>query len=79
LEAVLHLYGSRILFDVAAARIASKLSDRARSKGQSQGFPGLASAATAAVRDLTVLTDNLHHFARLGVPAHNPLESLPVD
>jgi len=39
LEAVLHLYASRILpFDVAAARVDGTLSDRARSKGQSPGI-----------------------------------------
>jgi toxin FitB len=80
LETLLHLYGTRILpFDVAAARIAGTLSDRARSKGRSPGFPDLAIAATAAAHGLTVLTANLHHFVSLGVPAHNPLESLLKD
>jgi predicted nucleic acid-binding protein len=80
LEAVLHLYGSRVLsFDVAAARIAGALSDRARSKGRNPGFPDLAIAAIAAAHDLTVLTANLRHFVPLDVPAHNPLESLPTD
>jgi predicted nucleic acid-binding protein len=80
LEALVHLYGNRILpFDIAAARIAGTLSDRARSKGRSPGFPGLAIAATAAAHGLMVLTSNLRHFAPLGVPAHNPLESLPRD
>jgi toxin FitB len=78
LEAVLHLYGDRVLpFDVTAARMAGTLSDRARSKGQSPGFPDLAIAATAATRQLTVLTGNWRHFAPLGVAAHNPLDSLP--
>jgi len=80
LEAVLHLYGNRVLpFDVAAARLAGTLSDRARSRGQSPGFPDLAIAATAATHQLTVLTGNLRHFAPLGVAAHNPLDSLPKD
>ena len=80
LEAVLHLYGNHVLpFDVAAARMAGTLSDRARSKGQSPGFPDLAIAATAATRQLTVLTGNLRHFTPLGVDAHNPLGSLPKD
>jgi predicted nucleic acid-binding protein len=78
LEAILHLYGARILpFDVAAARFGGALSDRARSKGLSPGFPDLAIAATAATHDLTVLTGNLRHFKPLGVPAHNPFEVLP--
>jgi len=80
LEALLHLYGNRILpFDVATARVAGTLSDRARSKGQNPGFFDLAIAATAATRGLTVLTGNLRHLAPLGVPAHNLLESLPRD
>ena len=80
LEAVLHLYGDRILpFDVAAARVAGALSDRARSKGQNPGFPDLAIAATAVIHQLTVLTGNLRHFTPLGVAAHNPLGLLPKD
>lgn len=80
LEALLHLYGNHVLpFDVAAARVAGTLSDRALSKGRSPGFPDLAIAATAAANGLTVLTVNLRHFAPLGVPAHNPLQSLPRD
>lgn len=79
-EALLHLYGNRILaFDVATARVAGTLSDRARSKGRSPGFPDLAIAATAAAHGLTVLTGNLRHFAPLGVPAHIPLQSFPRD
>jgi toxin FitB len=80
LEAILHLYGDRVLpFDVTAARMAGTLSDRARSKGQSPGFPNLAIAATAAARQLTVLTGNLRHFTPLGVAVHNPLGALPED
>jgi len=80
LAAVLHLYGGRVLpFDVTAARMAGTLSDHARSKGQSPGFPDLAIAATAAARQLTVLTGNLRHFTPLGVAAHNPLNALPED
>lgn len=80
LEVLLHLYGNRILpFDVAAARVAGMLSDRARSKGRSPGFPDLAIATTAAVHVLTVLTANLRHFTPLGVAVHNPLAALPTD
>jgi predicted nucleic acid-binding protein len=80
LDALLHLYSNRVLpFDVAAARMAGGLADRARSKGRSPGFPDLAIAATAAAHGLTVLTGNLRHFEPLNVPAHNPLESLPTD
>jgi predicted nucleic acid-binding protein len=78
LQAVLHLYESRVLpFDVRAARIAGILSDRARGKGLSPGWPDLAIAATAAANRLTVLTRNIRHFAPLEVPVLNPFESLP--
>jgi len=41
LETVLHLYGNRVLaFDVATARIAGAISDRARGLGQTPGFGG---------------------------------------
>jgi toxin FitB len=71
---------NRVLpFDVAAARIAGALSDRARSKSRSPAFPDLAIAATEAAHGLTVLTGNLRHFVPLNVPVHSPLASLPTD
>ena len=78
LEAVLHLYGSRVLpLDVAAARAAGALSDRARAAGHDPGFADLAIAGTADARGLTVLTRNLRHFAPLGVPVLDPYAALP--
>lgn len=78
LELVLHLYGARIIpFDAAAARQAGLLMDRERAAGRSSGFADIAIAATAAGRNLTVLTRNLRHFRPLGIPALNPLEALP--
>ncbi len=78
LDVVLHLYGARVMpFDVPAARFAGLLMDRARATGQSPGFADLAIAATASVRDLTILTRNVRHFVPLGVPAINPFETLP--
>lgn len=75
---VLHLYGERVLpFDATAARIAGQLLDGTRAGGQSPGFADIAIAATAASRDLTVLTRNVRHFGPLGVNAMDPLESLP--
>jgi toxin FitB len=77
-EALLHLYQERVLpFDVPAARIAGRLSDRARAKGLAPGFPDLAIAATAAAHSLCVLTRNLRHFAPLEIAAHDPFPSLP--
>jgi toxin FitB len=78
LETLLHLYEERVLpFDIPEARIAGRLSDRARAKGISPGFPDLAIAATAVAHRLSVLTRNVRHFAPLEVGAHNPFESLP--
>ena len=79
-ETVLHLYGDRILpFDIGAARIAGRLSDRARGSGHAPGFADLAIAATAVANRLTVLTRNLRHFVPLGVPALDPFAGLPRD
>ena len=73
LDLVLHLYDDRVIpFDIDAARTAGPLMDKARATGQSPGFADLAIAATAASRNLTVLTRNLRHFALLGVAAVNP-------
>ena len=78
LELVLHLYADRVLpFDIAAARVAGALTDRARAAGHAPGFADIAIAATAVNRDLTVLTRNLRHFEPLAVAAHDPFHSLP--
>ncbi len=78
LDIVIHLYGDRVIpFDVAAARLAGTLMDRAHATGQSPGFADLAIAATAGSCDLTVLTRNVRHFMPLDVRAINPFESLP--
>jgi predicted nucleic acid-binding protein len=78
LDTLLHLYRERVLpFDVAAARIAAGLSDLARSKGQAPGFVDLAIAATAKLREFTILTNNARHFELLGVPFLDPFLELP--
>lgn len=78
LETLLHLYTARILpLDVATARVLGRLSDQARGAGHSPGLADLAIAATAQVRAYTVLTRNLRHFRAIGVPCHDPFESLP--
>ncbi len=78
LDLVLHLYGDRAIpFDIAAANAAGPLMDRARATGHSPGFADLAIAATAASRNLTLLTRNLRHFAPLEIRAVNPFETLP--
>jgi predicted nucleic acid-binding protein len=78
LEAVLHLYGERILpFDAATARIAGALSDRARGQGLAPGFADIILAATARRHGLVVLTRNLKDFAPLGVAALDPFVTPP--
>ena len=80
LEAVLHLYGSRILpIDVPTARRIGALADHARGQGHDPGLADLAIAATAAIRGQVVLTRNLRHFAPLGVAAQDPFDALPKD
>jgi toxin FitB len=78
LEALLHLYGPRVLeLDVKAARIAGRLLDQARSRGQAPGFADTAVAAIARAHELTVLTRNMRHFAVWEVPAFDPFDRLP--
>ena len=78
LETVLHLYAARILpFDVASARLAGCLSDRARGQGHAPGFADIIITATAQHHGLTILTRNLRHFEPLGVAVHDPFMRLP--
>jgi predicted nucleic acid-binding protein len=78
LETVLHLYAARILpLDLATARLAGNLSDRARAQGHAPGFADIIIAATAQRHGLTILTRNLRHFESLGVPVHDPFVRLP--
>jgi hypothetical protein len=78
LDAVLHLYGDRILaFDTSAARLAGELSDRARGQGHAPGFADIIIAATARQHTLTILSRNVRHFEPLGVPVRDPFRELP--
>jgi predicted nucleic acid-binding protein len=80
LEALLHLYGHRVLpFDVPASRFAGVLADQARDESLGCGLSDLAIAATAHVNGLTVLTRNLRDFSRLPVAAIDPFVQLPAD
>lgn len=77
LEALLHLYGDRILaFDTSIARVAGELSDRARGQGHAPGFADIIIAATARQHALTILSRNLRHFEPLGVPVLDPFGRL---
>jgi predicted nucleic acid-binding protein len=78
LEAVLHLYGDRVLgVDTPTARIAGQLSDRARGQGHAPGLADIIIAATARQHGLTILSRNARHFAPLGVSVLDPFRELP--
>jgi predicted nucleic acid-binding protein len=78
-EALLHLYASKILpVDIAVARIAGGMADLARGAGQAPGFADIMLAATARRHGLTVLTRNVRHFVPLGVPVFDPFAGLPT-
>ena len=77
--AVEHLYGDRILpVDLDVAHATGRLLDKARAAGHTADFADVTIAATAQVHGLTILTDNVRHFAPLGVPLMNPFEKLPL-
>jgi len=78
LDAVLHLYGGRVLpVDLAVARLAGPLSDRLRGLGKTVGLADIMIAATAQAHALTVLTRNTRDFMLAGIRIHDPFESLP--
>ena len=80
LRTVLHLYGERVLpFDAATAEVAGMLSDLARSRGHTPGFPDVAIAATARHHGLVLLSRNARHFAAMDIVVVNPFERLPAD
>lgn len=71
-------YESKALdVDLPIGRIASRISDHAKSIGRHPGLPDVVIAATAVAHDLTLLTRNLKHFDSLGVQGVDPFESLP--
>jgi predicted nucleic acid-binding protein len=77
-ETVLHLYGDRILpLDTATARIAGRLSDQARGRGQAPGLADMIIAATSVRHGLTILSQNIRHFRPLGVSVLDPFDALP--
>lgn len=74
---VLHYWNDRILpIDLAVAREAGRLLDRALGAGIDPGFEDVAIAATGGLRGFTVLTLNGKDFRPLGVPFLNPFELL---
>ena len=78
LQAVLHLYGDRVLpFDGPTAEIAGTLADLARGRGHSPGFADIAIAATARRHNLTILTRNERHFSAMDAAVLDPYQKLP--
>jgi len=72
-DRVLDAYAERVLsFDLAAARVAGRLSDAAQAAGRHPGFADIAIAAIAKARELVVVTLNQRHFDPLGVEMFNP-------
>ena len=77
-DTLVHLYAARILpFDLPAARLAGRLSDKARRAGHTPGFADIAIGAIATHHELTVLTRNVNDYGALGVPVHDPIAELP--
>jgi len=75
LQAVLHLYGQRVLpFDTPTAEIAGQLSDLARSRGGSPGFADVAIAATARRHALVILSRNARHFTPMDAVVIDPFQ-----
>ncbi|MGV0875954.1 type II toxin-antitoxin system VapC family toxin [Martelella sp. FLE1502] len=75
-QSIEYLYGHKILpFDLRCAHAAGEITDAARA--HQPGFADIAIAATAKAHGLTILTRNIRHFAPLGVPLHDPFQSLP--
>ncbi|MCB8876129.1 PIN domain-containing protein [Acidisoma silvae] len=78
LEALLHLYGDRVIaLDARAAAAAGRLMDKARGLGIAPDFADLAIAGTAEAANLTILTRNLRHFVPLGLRVLDPWHFTP--
>jgi predicted nucleic acid-binding protein len=80
IELVRTHYERRILLvDAAVAIRAGKLITVARAGGVQIDTEDAIIAATADLHSLTVLTDNVRHFAATGVAYVNPFATLPPD
>ena len=68
-------FGDRILsLDATGALAAGEIADLATAGGVHPGLADVLIAATAQVRNLTVVTRNLKHFIPLGVACLDPFE-----
>jgi toxin FitB len=78
IDTVVHLYADRVLaFDLDLARLAGRISDKARGLGLTPGFTDVIIGATALHHGLVLLTRNKRDFVPLGVRVHDPFVSLP--
>ena len=76
--AILADFSDRVLpMDLETARFVARLG--AATYRQPVELPDLIIAATAARHGLVVLTGNISHFGRLGVPARDPIADPPPD
>lgn len=80
LETIVGLYSARIhAFDIETARLAGQLYDRAIGNGHTPSFQDAAIAATAEIRQLTIITRNAAHFAPFATSFLNPYDGIPVN
>ena len=76
-RSILDLYSDRILaVDVFVAEKAGEMTDAIRANGHAPGLADIAIAATASVRELTVLTRNTRHFQPIGIVCFDPFEGV---
>lgn len=80
LDSLTENFGDRVLpVDSVVARIAGTMEDDAQAKGRHPGFADVLIAATARAYGLTVVTENVKHFAPLSVLVDFPEIFKPDD
>lgn len=80
LDSLTENFGDRILpVDSVVGRIAGAMEDDAQAKGRHPGFADILIAATARAYGLTVITENIKHFAPLAVLVDFPEIFKPED
>ncbi|WP_112944935.1 MULTISPECIES: type II toxin-antitoxin system VapC family toxin [unclassified Rhizobium] len=73
LSGLMGQFGDHVLpVDADIAMAAGKIEEQAEASGHRQGLADVLIAATASVRNLTVVTANVRHFAPLGVILLSP-------
>jgi predicted nucleic acid-binding protein len=78
LSGLVQQFGDRVLpFDKDVAMAAGRMEAMAIAKGRHPGLADIIIAATGEVHRLTILTQNVRHFAPLNVPTLNPFKSVP--